>query len=65
MKTKHIFLLFILGSIVGGVGVLFRIQHWPGANIALTCATVLMVIFWILIIWKAFTHPKLRDFMNK
>jgi len=65
MKTKYIFLFFIFGSILELFGALFKIQHWPGAGTLLTLGTILNVIFWILLLWKTFTHPSLRDFMNK
>jgi hypothetical protein len=65
MKTKYIFLLFILGSILGLIGALFKIQHWPGAGSLIVLATLLNVCFWVLILWKMFTHPSLRDFMNQ
>ena len=65
MKTKYIFLFYIFGSILGLIGALFKIQHWPGASILLTFDTILNVSFWLLILWKTFTHPLLQDFMNK
>ena len=65
MKTKYIVLLFILGSILRVIGGLFKIQHWPGGSILLVLATILIVCFLLLLLWKTFTHPLLRDFMNK
>ena len=65
MKTKYIFVFFILGSIVEMIGALFKIQHWLGASMLLTTGTFLIVLFWLLILWKTFTHPMLREFMNK
>jgi len=65
MKTKYIFLFLIFGSILELCGVLFKIQHWEYASTLLTFGIVLIVFFWILPLWKAFTHPSLRDFMNK
>ncbi len=65
MKTKYIFLLFIFGSILGLIGALIKILHWPGASTLIILATMLNVCFWILLLWKIFTHPSLRDFMNK
>jgi hypothetical protein len=65
MKTKYIFLLLILGTVLGLVGSLIKIQHWQGAEFLIILAIILNICFWILLVWKAFTHPALRDFMNK
>ena len=65
MKTKYIFLFFILGSILEMIGALFKIMHWYGASMMLEAGTCLIVLFWLLILWKTFTHPMLREFMNK
>jgi len=65
MKTKYIFLFFIFGSILGLIGALFKIQHWQGASILIVLSTILNVCFWVLLLWKTFTHPLLQDFMNK
>ncbi len=65
MKTKYIFLFFICGSIFEIIGGLFKIQHWPGGSNLLILGTVTIVLFWLLVIWKTFTHPSLKDFMNK
>jgi hypothetical protein len=65
MKTKYIFALFIFGSICGATGGLFKIMHWPGGSDMLVFSTILILLFWLLLLWKTFTHPALRDFMNK
>lgn len=65
MKTKYIFVFFILGSIFDTIGGSFENVHWPGGSELLTLSTILIVVFWLLLLWKTFTHPSLRDFMNK
>lgn len=65
MKTKHILSIFVLGILLQNFGKLCKVQHWPGGFMLIMAASLLLVIFWILILWKAFTHPMLREFMEK
>lgn len=64
MKTKHALIVFILGFIISLIGALFKIMHWPLANILLVLATFLEVVVGVLFLIKLLTHPKAKDFLN-
>jgi uncharacterized membrane protein len=64
MKVKHFLALFFLGFCVDFVGVLFKIQHWAGADWLLIAGTVLKVMGALGLLLKLLTHPKIREFLN-
>lgn len=64
MKIKHALVIFILGFLINLIGALFKIMHWPFANILLVVATFLEVAGGILFLVKILTHPKIKDFLN-
>jgi hypothetical protein len=65
MKTKYIFIFYIVGSLLK---VFYGFYNFSNPSIAIYfqfISSLILIIFWLLIIWKAVTHPALRDFMNK
>jgi hypothetical protein len=64
MKAKHILLILAAGILIGLVGAIFKIQHWPGALTMLIVATTLQVISGLLLLYKLLTHPKVKEFLN-
>ncbi|MEJ2003958.1 MAG: hypothetical protein P8X57_03120 [Cyclobacteriaceae bacterium] len=65
MKTKYAILLFILGLAIDMTGALFKIMHWPSADIFLIIGTICQVDGLIIFGFKLLTHPKLKEFMNQ
>ena len=52
MKTK-IYFVGLLAALLVFLGVLFKIQHWPGAAIAVTCGIfILLFVFLPLALWS-------------
>lgn len=64
MKTRHAIALYVLGLCLNYVGALIKILHLPGANEILVAATILQVLGGLLIIYKLWTHPKLKEFLD-
>jgi len=57
---KYIFILAYIGLILFLMGFLFKMQHWPGANILNLCGIVLLVF----ISFPIYTFKKYRDRTN-
>lgn len=64
MKTKHTFLILIIGFLLNIIGAFLKIVHFPNANLFLTIGSIIEVIGVLCILYKLFTYPKFRDFMN-
>ncbi len=64
MKVKYIIILIILGAIIVMIGVLFKIQHWPGAAKLLITGLIFKLVGLVLIIWKILTMDKFREFLD-
>ena len=64
MKTKHALIIFALGFIFSLIGALFKLMHWPSANIILLTSTILQVSGTLIFIYKLATYPKIKDFLN-
>ena len=52
MKYWTILIVFLLGSALTIVGALFKIQHWPGADIMMTISMGLQLLAVVLLIVK-------------
>ena len=64
MKTKHTVAIVIAGLLVGFIGSLFKVLHWPFANALLIVAVFLQVMGGILFLYKLFTYPKVKGFLD-
>uniref|UniRef100_UPI00404A174A GldL-related protein n=1 Tax=Flavobacterium sp. TaxID=239 RepID=UPI00404A174A len=64
MKTKYVLAFFLVGIVLTILGFLFKVMHWPSANILIILGSIFEVIALILFIYKLFTYPKFKDFMN-
>ena len=68
MKTKHTLIILAIGFILTIIGALFKIMHFEigflTGNFALTVGMFLEIIGGILFLYKLFTHPKFKDFLN-
>lgn len=64
MKTKHAILIFLLGFLTNLGGAFLKIVHFSNANLFLTIGSAIKIIGAILILYKLFTYPKFKDFMN-
>jgi len=68
MKTKHTLIILVIGFIVTLIGALFKILHFEigflNGNLLLTIGMFCQIFGGILFLYKLFTHPKLKDFLN-
>ncbi|PZD79522.1 gliding motility protein GldL [Mesonia sp. K7] len=64
MKNKYILIIFILGVIGAIIGSLFKIMHWPSANILLTLGMGMQVIAGLVAIWKIAINKNSKSFLN-
>jgi hypothetical protein len=64
MKTRHAIALFILGLCLNFVGALIKILHYPGADEILITATILQVLGVLLFVYKLWTNPKVKEFLD-
>ncbi len=69
MKAKYAIFIFLTGFLLNLAGAWFKITHISfGAVNGSTCLTmgsVLQSLGIILVIYKVFTYPKFREFLNK
>lgn len=65
MKTKHALTVFIAGILVTLAGSMFKIMHWPGANVQLILGISLEIVGGFLLLFKLITHPRLKEFLNR
>lgn len=64
MKAKHAVLLLVLGLCLDFIGALFKILHWPYADVLLITGMTLKVAGALLFAYKLISHPKVKDFLN-
>lgn len=64
MKTKYVLAFFLVGVVLIITGSLFKIMHWPSANVLMILGSIFEVIALILFVYKLMTYPKFKDFMN-
>jgi hypothetical protein len=64
MKIKHAILLLAIGYCFDFIGALGKILHTVFADPLLTLAMVLKMIGVIVFVYKLFTYPKAKDFLN-
>ena len=64
MKTKHAFLIFLTGFLTNIIGAFLKIIHFSNANLFFAIGSTIEIIGAIVILYKLFTYPKFKDFMN-
>lgn len=64
MKIKHTLLILGIGFMLIIIGALFKIMHWALDNELLILGMFLKVTGGILLLYKLFTLPKFKDFLN-
>ena len=64
MKIKHAILLLVLGYCCDFIGGVFKILHRAGGDQLFVAGMVLKVVGILLIVYKLFTHPKAKEFLN-
>ncbi|HEX3933622.1 MAG TPA: hypothetical protein VHW43_03015 [Puia sp.] len=64
MKIKHAILLLVLGYCCDFVGTTFKILHAAYGDMLFVLGTVLKVLGLLLLVFKLFTHPEAKEFLN-
>lgn len=64
MKIKHAIFLIILGYCFTLFGSLQKILHTPLADNILRIGMGITICGFLLLLYKLFTSPKFKDFMN-
>ncbi len=64
MKTKHAILIFNIGLLFSIIGTIIKILHLPFSQIILLIGLITELIGVILFLYKLFTYPKFKDFLN-
>jgi len=68
MKTKHTLIIIAIGFILTIIGALFKIMHFETGfitgNLLLLVGMFCEIFGGILFLYKLFTHPKFKDFLN-
>ena len=64
MKTKHAVIIVAVSICLYVVGALFKIMHWPFGNMLLIVASCLELVGIILFVYKLWTYPKFKEFLN-
>ena len=64
MKIKHAILVLVLGYCCDFVGTAFKILHTVYADPLFMLGMVLKVVGLLLVVFKLFTHPKAKEFLN-
>ncbi len=69
MKTKHTLIIIAIGFILTIVGALLKIMHFEigfvTGNLLLVVGMNCKIFGGILFLYKLFTHPKFKDFLNQ
>lgn len=64
MKIKHAILLLVIGYCCDFIGAAFKILHMVYGDPLFMLGMVLKVVGLLLVVYKLFTHPKAKEFLN-
>lgn len=64
MKTKHALFLLAMGFVIDFIGVFVKILHTQYADALMFLGMLLKVIGLLLFVYKLFTNPKAKEFLN-
>lgn len=64
MKVKYIIVLYILGNLLSLFGSLLKIEHLPLAREIILISYLIQAISLVVLLYKLFTYPKFKEFLN-
>jgi len=64
MKTKHALLILVLGYCCDFLGAFQKILHTAFADFTLMIAMILKIFGLLFFIYKLFTNPKAKEFLE-
>ncbi len=69
MKARTVIILWMLSAILlpllGILGALFKIQHWPLAWVWEVCAWLFSAIITVVLASKILRYPGFKDFLDR
>lgn len=65
MTARGAIVLFLLGVAITIVGATLKIMHWPFADAMLTGASLMQTISALVLAYKVFRYPGLKDFLDR
>lgn len=65
MKLKHTLLLLIAGLGLGVLGALWKILHYPYADILILASLTLNLVAVLIGLYKIVSHPKVKAVLNR
>lgn len=65
MKTRTALLLLLIGYTLITSGGLFKIMHWPGANMQLLIGATIQVLALLALTIEVIRHPSLRALLDR
>lgn len=65
MTARTAIIWLVIGTSIGMLGALFRIQHWPYAGELLTISTLLQVIALVVLAVKVGRYPGFKEFLDQ
>ena len=65
MTARQSISLFLLGAALMILGAMFKVQHWPGADMMLATASLLQIIGVLVVAIKVLRYPGFKDFLDR
>ncbi len=65
MTARGAIVLFLFGVALTIVGATLRFMHWPFADAMLTGASLMQTISVLVLAYKVFRYPGLKDFLDR
>ncbi len=65
MKTRTALLLLLIGYTLITSGGLFKIMHWPGANMQLLIGATIQVLALLALVVQVMRHASLRALLDR
>jgi hypothetical protein len=65
MTARTAIIWLVIGTGIGMLGALFKIQHWPYSGELLTISTLLQIIALIVLAVKVGRYPGFKEFLDQ
>lgn len=65
MTARAAIVLFLMGTALWIVGAMIRIQHWPMGDAIFSSGSVLQTEAMVVLAYKVFRYPGLKDFLDR
>ncbi|MBK9148086.1 MAG: hypothetical protein IPM12_09775 [Flavobacteriales bacterium] len=65
MTARGAIVLFLFGLALTIIGATIRVMHWPYAEALLNGASLLQTIAVLVLMYKVFTYPGAKEFLDR